>query len=212
MLNLYVNPFSTFATKVLYFVEETGKPYKTHIVDLANQEQAKPEFRKLNFAGKVPAIELDGFHLGESSAIIRYLAQKWHLETWYPLNLEDRARVDQLADYTHQHVSTHLATLAWHCHYAKLFGSPSNQALIAQAQASLVISLPKIDGWLQGRNYLCAAEPTIADAMFLPFVAMHAEAQISLQDFANLKGWYTRMAARPAWTRTQNLLASQRPR
>ena len=212
MLNLYVNPYSTFATKVLYFVEETGKPYQTHVIDLAKQEQAKPEFRNLNFAGKVPALELDGFGMGESSAIIRYLAQKWSLDAWYPAKLEERARVYQLADYTHQHVSAHLATLAWHCHFAKLFGSPSNPALIDHARSLLLVSLPKLDAWLQGRNYLSRAEPTIADVMLLPFVAMHAEAQVGLGDFGNLKAWYTRMAARPAWIRTQHILASQRAR
>lgn len=207
MLNLYVNPYSTFATKVLYFVEETGKPYKLHVVDLAKGAQNRPDFKRLNFSGKVPAIELDGFAMGESSAIMRYLAQKWQLEAWYPTNLEERARVDQLADYTHQHVSHHLVTLAWHLHLAKQFRSPSNPALVEQARNSLLVSLPRLDGWLQGRNYLCAAVPTLADAMFLPFAAMHDVAQVSLRDFPALKAWYGRMASRQAWTRTLDIVA-----
>lgn len=209
MLNLYTNPYSTFATKVLYFVEETGRPYNLHVVDLGKGEQAAAEFRRLNFAAKVPAIELDGFAMGESSAIMRYLAEKWQLEAWYPRNLEDRARVDQLADYIHQHVSHHLSMLTWHLHFAKQFGRASNSALVTQAQSSLQLSLPKLEAWLQGRNYLCAAQPTLADVMFLPFLSQHDLAQVSLAELPNLHGWLHRMAERAAWQRTQAIIAKQ---
>lgn len=209
MLNLYTNPYSTFSTKVLYFVEETGRPYNLHVVDLGKGEQAAPEFRQLNFAAKVPAIELDGFAMGESSAIMRYLAEKWRLEAWYPRNLEDRARVDQLADYIHQHVSYHLAMLTWHLHFAKQFGRAANQGIVTQAQTSLQLSLPKLDAWLHGRHYLCAAQPTLADVMFLPFLAQHELAQVSLTALPNLQSWLMHMSARDAWQRTQAIIAKQ---
>ena len=42
--------------KVPIFLEETGTPYRLHMVDIHNGEQHKPEFVRLNPNRKIPAI------------------------------------------------------------------------------------------------------------------------------------------------------------
>src|SRR5687768_3181910 len=106
-LNFHHNPVSTYSHKVQYFLEEAGIPYKAHAVNLLDPA-AKQELAKFNPFVKVPAIELNGFALGESTAIIRSLAQRYKTHSFYPANLEDRAQVDMLVDYCTAHVNRYL--------------------------------------------------------------------------------------------------------
>lgn len=203
MLNFYTSPASAYASKVHYFLEESGQPYKLHPVNLG-----KPESRQVleqwNVFGKVPAIELNGFGLGESHAILRYLASKWQMDAWYPQQFEDRARVDQLMEFTSQHVSRHLMTIAWHDKLAARFGMLARRELIEPAREDLLKALPRLERYLAGRSYLAAATPTIADASFLPFVALHAFGGLSLSDWPNLGAWFQRMSQRPAWIKSES--------
>ena len=62
--------------KVSVALEEIGLPYEVHAVDLANDEQLKPEFLALNPNHKIPVIDDDGLVIWESGAILLHLAEK----------------------------------------------------------------------------------------------------------------------------------------
>ena len=98
MLNFYGNPVSPYVVKVHYLLEEAGIPYKYHEVNLSDP-RSKAELARVNPFGKVPAIELNGFGLGESNAIMRYLVDRYHANNLYPVNLEDRAQVDMVTEF-----------------------------------------------------------------------------------------------------------------
>lgn len=202
-LTLYGNPISPFAAKVQFFLEESGHPYKYQSVDLMKGEQQTEQFRRMNPFTAVPTIELGGHSMGESNAILRYLAQRYEMDAFYPANLEERANVDQVMEYTSLHVGRFLYTLAWNLHFAPKFGRPTVQAFVDDAQFQLTRHLPRLESYLLGRQFLAGSGITIADAALLPFVANHKLAQISFGDFPNIQAWYSRMADRPAWKKTQ---------
>src|SRR5205814_8821710 len=57
-------------------LEETGAPYQTQVVALAQGEQTKPEYlNRVNSRGKVPALKTDDGTLTENVAILTYLAR-----------------------------------------------------------------------------------------------------------------------------------------
>ena len=68
--------------KVSVMLEECGLPYKTHPVNIGQNEQFKPEFLAISPNNRIPAIvDSDGpdgkpIHLFESGAILLYLAGK----------------------------------------------------------------------------------------------------------------------------------------
>jgi len=65
--------------KISIALEELGLPYTVHALDLSKLEQRRPEFLKISFNGRIPAIvdrELDDFAVFESGAILVYLAEK----------------------------------------------------------------------------------------------------------------------------------------
>ncbi len=202
-LHLLGNPVSPFSTKVHYFLEETGRPYKYTHVDLAKGEQTTEQFRRLNPFGAVPTIEMNGFSMGESNAILRYLAQRFELDQFYPNNLEDRAQVDQLMEFVSLHVNRYLLSLSWNLHWGPKFGQAANQAFIDDARIQLNRHLPKLEKHLIGRSYLAGSNVTLADVTLLPFAAQHELAEVSLTDFHNFKSWLSRMKERAAWKKTQ---------
>ncbi|KAL0832358.1 hypothetical protein ABMA28_001790 [Loxostege sticticalis] len=69
-------------------------------LNLLEGEHLKPEFLKLNPQHKIPTIVDDGFALGESRAISRYLLAKYGKNSsLYPEDLETRAKIDQILDF-----------------------------------------------------------------------------------------------------------------
>src|SRR5256885_1794321 len=75
MLTLYYAPGAcSMASHIA--LEETGAPYKTQVVALAQGEQTKPEYlNSVNSRGKVPALKTDDGILTENVAILTYLAR-----------------------------------------------------------------------------------------------------------------------------------------
>ncbi|XP_017066684.1 glutathione S-transferase theta-1 [Drosophila eugracilis] len=74
-------------------------------VALRKFEQLTEEYKKINRFQKVPAIVDGDFHLSETIAIIRYLADKGQFdEKLYPKTLEARARVDEFLEWQHLNI------------------------------------------------------------------------------------------------------------
>src|SRR6266480_4289481 len=78
MLTLYYAPGAcSMASHIA--LEETGTPYETKVVGLAQGEQTKPEYLNgVNPRGKVPALKTDDGILTENVAILTYLANTVH--------------------------------------------------------------------------------------------------------------------------------------
>jgi glutathione S-transferase len=72
-------------------LEEAGLPYKTHLLELGDQE--KPEYRALQPFGQVPILEEHGLVLFESGAIVLYIGER--SETLLPSELGARYRATQ---------------------------------------------------------------------------------------------------------------------
>ena len=70
----------------------------TSVVDLMTGEHLKPSLRRINPSGLVPVLEDGDFRLTESSAILKYLADKIGSPA-YPKDLQKRARVNELMDW-----------------------------------------------------------------------------------------------------------------
>jgi len=61
-----------------YCLEEAGAPYDLVLVDMAQEAHKKPEFLKVNPAGKLPALKLpDGSIISECAAIALLIADRF---------------------------------------------------------------------------------------------------------------------------------------
>src|SRR5438034_6846413 len=75
-MKLYYHPVSTTSRPVWLFIAENDIKCELRVVDLMKGEHYQPEFVAINPNRMVPVLEDGDFRLTESSAILKYLAEK----------------------------------------------------------------------------------------------------------------------------------------
>jgi glutathione S-transferase len=102
-MKIYGDLQSGNCLKVTYTADHLGLNYTWIAVDITKGESRTADYLRLNPQGQVPAIELeDGRSLGQSNAIIRYLARDSAL---LPADPFAQAKVDELLfweQYSHE--------------------------------------------------------------------------------------------------------------
>ena len=97
-MKLYMHPVSMTSRPVRLFMAEKGLKADEEVVDLMTGAHFQEPYASLNPNKLVPMLEDDGFKLTESSAILKYLADKFDLPE-YPKDLKQRARVNEIMDW-----------------------------------------------------------------------------------------------------------------
>ena len=97
-MKLYFHPASSTSRIVQMFAVDQRIDLDYQVVDLFTGEHLKPEFTAINPSRMVPVLEDGDFRLTESSAIIKYLADKAGSPA-YPKDLKARARVHEMMDW-----------------------------------------------------------------------------------------------------------------
>jgi len=97
-MKLYYHPVSTTSRPVVLFATESGIELDYQIVDLFAGAQYQPDYAAINPSRQVPVLEDGDFRLTESSAILKYLADKTGSPA-YPTDLRTRARVNERMDW-----------------------------------------------------------------------------------------------------------------
>ena len=97
-MKLYMHPASTTSRPVVQFITESNIPCEMQVVDLFSGEHLKEPFSKINPSKMIPVLEDGDFRLTESSAILKYLADKTNSPA-YPKDLKQRAHVNEVMDW-----------------------------------------------------------------------------------------------------------------
>jgi glutathione S-transferase len=202
-MKLYYHPASTTSRAVLLFAAEQKLPLELQVVDLFTGEHYQPPFEAINPNHLVPVLEDGGFRLTESSAILKYLADKVD-SPLYPKDLRSRARVNERMDW----VNTQLCReLAYGTVYPQIF--PFHKRPSKEAQSvQLKWGCERAQGWLKvldqsllgaSNPYLCGAQITIADYFASAFVSLAEAIGSDLSAYPNVRAWLGRMKALPNW-------------
>src|ERR1044071_5063607 len=75
LMKLYWSP-QTRAFRAVWMLEGDGIPYERVRIDIRNNGQANPEFRRVNPMAKVPALSDGEAMVAESAAICAYVAER----------------------------------------------------------------------------------------------------------------------------------------
>ena len=183
-LTIYGFPLSQPTRSVLLLCKENSIPYTFKLVDALKGENLKPEFRKIHPAGLVPAIEdEEGFVLGESGAILQYLSEVHGLNSWYPSDFKQRAKVNFWLHWNHNNtrVSTKKVLVS------KLFPpkSGSTEAFeigvkaLAKAVSFIESHLIRTDSL-----FLVGDHPTIADLAVVTELDQQLPSAFNFFDFS----------------------------
>ena len=97
-MKLYGYFRSSAAFRVRIALNLKGLAYETASIHLRRNDQARPDYRRVNPQGLVPALELDDRTLIQSLAIIEYLDETHPVPPLLPTDAADRARVRALTE------------------------------------------------------------------------------------------------------------------
>jgi len=202
-VKLYMHPVSTATRPVRLFIAENGIKCDEELVDLLSGAHHQPPYASINPNRLVPMLEDGDFRLTESSAILKYLADKYDLPA-YPKDLKKRAKVNEAMDW----LNTQLyRDFGYGLVYPQLFPHhkrPSEEAhagVIAWGQKGSKNWLQILnDYWIGPKNlYLCGNQLTIADYFGSALVSIGELIGCDFTPYPNIKRWLDNMKNLKSW-------------
>ena len=174
------------------------------VVDLFTGEHQGEAFKKVNPSGLVPALQDDQLILTESSAILKYLAEKTGSNA-YPKDLKDRARVNERMDWFNSQFYRDFGyALVYPQAFAYLgFTEPAAQkALVDRGLERAKSWLGVLDRNIIGAHaYVCGERITIADYFGAVMVEAGKLVGCTYAAYPNVTRWLDRMRALPSWNK-----------
>jgi glutathione S-transferase len=196
MIKLYGHPFSTCTRKVLMTLAETGTPFEMTVVDFATGEHKKEPHLSRQPFGRIPAIDDGGFHLYESRAIARYIAEK-ATSPLIPKDIQTRATMEQWISVETSEFSGHAMKFI----YEHIFKRPQDAAVLESAGKSLATTTQVMAKQLDKQPFIAGADFTIADIGYMPYIdyMMKSPAKDIIEKHASVASWWKRISERPTW-------------
>ncbi|HEX5612524.1 MAG TPA: glutathione S-transferase family protein, partial [Burkholderiales bacterium] len=97
-MKLYMHPVSMTSRPVRLFIQENSIEVEEEVVDLFTGQHYQEPYASLNPNRMVPMLVDGDLRLTESSAILKYLAEKINSPA-YPKDLKQRAKVNEMMDW-----------------------------------------------------------------------------------------------------------------
>jgi glutathione S-transferase len=205
-MKLYCHPLSTTSRCVLFFVHDAGIKVEEVVVDLFSGEHVKEPFANLNPSKMVPVLDDGGFVLTESSAILKYLAEKAGSPAYPAGDIKTRAKINELMDWINVNF---YRDFGYGLVYPQVF--PGHKRPTDDLQkGTLDWAKEKTEGWLgildqkllgAGRTYLVGDKITIADYFGLGILTSGELVGCSFKNYPNVKRWLDGMKQRPGYAK-----------
>ena len=209
-MKIYYHPASTTSRPVMLFAAENRVDAEFQLVDLFTGEHFKQPYETINPNRLVPVLEDGDFRLTESSAILKYLADKINSPA-YPKDLRQRARVNERMDWINTQVCR---DFAYGYVYPQIF--PMHKRPSAEVQAAtLAWSRERAIAWMKvldehligpGSDYLCGSQMTIADYFGASFVALGELIRGDYAAYPNVERWLGNMKRLKSWNKVNETI------
>jgi glutathione S-transferase len=191
------------------FAADNGIPLDYQVVDLMKGEHMQEAYGAINPSRLVPVLKDGDFRLTESSAILKYLADKVDSPA-YPKDLQKRARVNEVMDWLN---TGFYRDFGYGLVYPQIFPHHKRRSDEAHAgaiewgkeHAKFWLKVLDQDVLGSGRKYLCGDDITIADYLGAGMVSLTELIHCDLGRYPNLCRWYTAMKARPNWAKVNEV-------
>ena len=179
--------------KISIMLEEISFKYKVKKINLLEDEQFKPDFRKISPFSKIPVI-IDRTNnnetIFESGAILIYLGERskkfYNIDNRLKINQWLMAQMGYIGPIIGQHHQFH--------HY-----NPGKSKFGEERYFKITKSIYKdLDERLGQSKYLAGEKYSIADIATWPWIARHEWHDIGLANYNHLSRWYIEISKRPA--------------
>jgi glutathione S-transferase len=184
----------TRSIRVRWTLQELGVDFEPVRVNLVAGEHQRPEFLKINPAGKIPVLVDRDLVLTESVAIVLYLAEKYSDKGLLPTGLDQRAQVNRWLLFA----ATELEQPLWRIsRHTALY--PEEQRLPADviiASREFKEMATVAEKHMQGRKFVAGDSVTVADFVLAYTLDWGNEDKL-LGECPQLLAYMKRMYARP---------------
>ena len=204
-MKLYYHPVSTTSRPIVLFAAESGIDLDLEIVDLFTGAQYQPPFEAINPSHQVPVLEDGDFRLTESSAILKYLADRVGSPA-YPADLRKRARINERMDWFN---TGFYRDFSYGFVYPQIFPFMRRSDDVVQA-GTIAYGKEKALGWLKvldqsligPRNgYVCGDAITIADYLGSVMILAGEAIACNYSGYPNISRWRDNMKALKNWSK-----------
>jgi glutathione S-transferase len=205
-MKLYMHPVSMTSRPVRLFIADNKIDCDQQLVDVMTGEHMQPPYGAINPNRLVPVLEDGDFRLTESSAILKYLADKIGSPA-YPKDLKQRAKVNEMMDWLN---SNFYRDWGYGLCYPQLF--PHHKRRSDEAHAATVEwGAENAKKWLQllndywigpNKQYLCGNTVTIADYFGAGLVTLGEVIRVDFSKYPNVKRWLDNVKKLPSWDKT----------
>jgi glutathione S-transferase len=202
-MKLYMHPVSTGARAVRLLIAENHLPCEEVPVDLLAGEQHQAPYLSRNPSGLLPMLEDGDFRLTETSAILKYLADKYDLAE-YPKELRQRARVNEAMDWFN---TQFYRDFGYGLVYPQMLPHARRRTEASQAEV-VELGLAGAKRWLDvldqhwlgpDNPYVCGDAPTIADYLGIAIVTLGEAIGCGFAEYPNVRRWLGNMKRLPSW-------------
>lgn len=172
-------------------LEWTGAPYQAQ--KMTHDELKQPEYLRLNPAGAVPTLEVDGWVLTQNAAILNYLADSFpDAKLGGDDSAKGRAEVNRWVGFVNADV---------HPAFKPLFGATGyldDNTVINKTKTHALQQLKglfqRANTQLKGQDWI-AGSRSIADAYLFVVTRWAKAMKVDLSGLDQLEAWYQRMQA-----------------
>jgi len=186
-VRLYRNPKSGHCHRVELMMSLLGVPCEPVDLDMAHGAHKAPDYLRISPLGQVPAIDDNGLTLADSNAILTYLVLRYgDAETWRGRTPVEAAEIQRWLSIA----AGEIAAGPCAARLVTVFGATLDHEAAKRIAHALFKTM---DAHLQGREWLAADRPTLADIAGYSYIAHAPEGGVSLAPYPAIRAWLGRI-------------------
>lgn len=209
-MKLYMHPVSNTSRPVLMFIKDNNLPVEEEVVDLMTGAHHQEPYISINPNRQVPTLIDGDLTLGESSTILKYLADKFDLAA-YPKDLKKRAKVNEMMDWFNTHF---YHDYGYGVVYPQIY--PHHKRPSDEVQKGTIAWAKELTKkWLQVLNdnilgtknkYVTGDQITIADYFGAALLTCGDPIRTEFKAYPNVVAWLNRMEGTANWKKVNEAM------
>ncbi|QIG50246.1 glutathione S-transferase family protein [Nordella sp. HKS 07] len=194
MIKLLGRQTSGNVQKVIFMLEEIGKPYEREDYGRQFNNTQTPEYKALNPTSKVPTLVDGKTVIWESNSILRYLAAAY-APALTGATPAERTEVERWMDWLLAAVNPAYLTAFKDSKKPANERAPDYDSQIKELLAQMAI----LDAHLKGKSFAALEKLTIADIALAPIMKRCLDFPLERPAFAELDRWIKAIGERAAF-------------
>lgn len=197
MIKVWGRASSSNVQCVMWCIAELDLPVQRIDAGLMYGVNTTPEYLAMNPNGTIPTIIDDnGSALWESGAIVRYLANAYGDDKFWPQNSLQRADVDRWAEWAKINVQMNFnAPIFWPV--VRLASENRDEESLNKAISSFENNLRIAQDKLNHHRFLTSDDLTLADIQFGHILYRYFELEIARADLPGIQRYYDMLTEMP---------------